>query len=61
MKSRLFWKLAAAHLVLIFLVVLVVDAYVVRALRREYLDAGFAQLESLSRLAEARPPQTARI
>jgi len=58
-KSRLFWKLGAAHLGLIFFVVVIVDAYVVRSLRREYLDAGFAQLESISRLAETHPPQSA--
>ncbi len=58
MKSRLFWKLGVAHLAIIFLVVLVVDAYVVRSLRREYLEAGFGQLQSLSQLAESQPPQS---
>lgn len=36
-----------------------VDAYVVRALRREYLETAFARLEAIARLAEGRPAPTA--
>lgn len=59
MKSRLFRKLALPLLLMLFLVVLAVDAYVVRALRREYLETAFERLEAVGRMAEARPAAAA--
>ena len=59
MKSRLYWKFSTVHLVLLLLVLLAVDAYVVRSLRREYLAAAMGQLQSMSRLAQGRPPESA--
>ncbi len=56
MKSRLFWKFSFVYLLLLLLVLLAVDLYVVRILRQVYLSAAYEQLESLSRLAESRPP-----
>jgi two-component system, OmpR family, phosphate regulon sensor histidine kinase PhoR len=53
--QRLFWKLGVAYLVLLLMVVAAVDTYVVRALRQEYLNTSFAQLEALSRLAQSQP------
>ncbi|MFQ5663417.1 MAG: ATP-binding protein [Terriglobia bacterium] len=57
MRLKLFWKLGLTYLVLLFLVLLAVDLYAARALRRDYLRAGFDQLESLAKLAQRRPPQ----
>jgi two-component system phosphate regulon sensor histidine kinase PhoR len=58
MKNRLFWKIGLLNLLLIVLVLAAVDSYVVRALQGEFLDAAFAQLDSLMRLALAIPPQS---
>ena len=58
MKTRLFWKIGLLNLVMLLLVLAAVDAYVVRALKREFLDAAFSQLDSLIRLAMANPPQS---
>jgi two-component system, OmpR family, phosphate regulon sensor histidine kinase PhoR len=57
MKNRLFWKIGFLNLLLLLLVLAAVDAYVVRALKKEFLDAAFSQLESLIRLVETNPPQ----
>jgi two-component system, OmpR family, phosphate regulon sensor histidine kinase PhoR len=57
MKNRLFWKLGLLYLSMLLLVLIALDLYVVRAIRREYLEAAYTQLESLSRLASAKPPQ----
>jgi two-component system phosphate regulon sensor histidine kinase PhoR len=57
-RLSLFWKLGLTYVVLLFLVLLTVDLYSARALRRDYLRAGFDQLNSLAQLAEARPPAT---
>ena len=46
------------YLLLLLLVLLALDIYVVRALKREHLDAAFSQLESLSRLALTNPPRS---
>ena len=59
MKSRLFLKFSVLYLLLLLLVVLAVDLYVVRTLREEYVTTAFQQLESLSHLAQSRPPETA--
>jgi two-component system phosphate regulon sensor histidine kinase PhoR len=58
MKNRLFWKIGLLYLLMLLLVLGAVDIYVVRALRREFLDAAFSQLESLSRLALSSPPES---
>ncbi len=58
MKNRLFWKIGALNLLLLLLVLAAVDAYVVRALKIEFLNAAYSQLESLARVALAKPPQT---
>jgi len=55
-RLRLFWKLGLTYLFLLLLVLLAVDIYAERALRRDYLRAGFDRLDSLARLAESRPP-----
>ncbi|MBZ5500039.1 MAG: PAS domain-containing protein [Acidobacteriia bacterium] len=57
MKRRLFWKFGSLQLVLFLLVLLVVDTYVVRSLREEYIEAALGQLQSLSHLTESRPPE----
>lgn len=56
MRLSLFWKLGLTYLLLLFAVLLAVDLYAARALRRDYLRAGYAELESLARLVKARPP-----
>jgi two-component system, OmpR family, phosphate regulon sensor histidine kinase PhoR len=58
MKNRLFWKIGFLNLLLLLLVLAAVDTYVVRALKKEFLNAAFSQLESLIRLAETNPPQS---
>jgi two-component system, OmpR family, phosphate regulon sensor histidine kinase PhoR len=58
MKNRLFWKLGLLYLLMLVLVLIALDIYVVRALRREYIEAAYTQLDSLSRLALAKPPQS---
>ena len=56
MKNRLFWKIGFLHLLMLLLVLAAVDAYVVRALQREFIDATYSQLDSMMRLALAIPP-----
>jgi two-component system, OmpR family, phosphate regulon sensor histidine kinase PhoR len=51
-NNRLFWKIGLVYLLMLLLVLAILDFYVVRALRREYLTAAFAQLEMLIDLAE---------
>ncbi|HTY60885.1 MAG TPA: ATP-binding protein [Acidobacteriota bacterium] len=58
MKNRLFWKIGFLNLLLLLLVLAAVDTYVVRALKKEFLDAAFSQLDSLIRLAETNPPRS---
>jgi len=55
-RLRLFWKLALTYLLLLFSVLLAVDLYAARTLRRDYLRAAYEQLESLERLVQARLP-----
>lgn len=55
-KNRLFWKLGLVYLLMLLVVLFVLDTYVVQALKREYVDAAFSQLESLANLALTRPP-----
>ena len=56
-KNRLFWKIGFIYLLMLLVVLFVLDTYVVQALKREYLEAAFSQLESLSSLALTKPPQ----
>ncbi len=57
MKSRLFWKFGLIYVLLLMLVLAAVDTYVVRTLRREYLDSAYSELQAFSTLAQTRPPQ----
>jgi two-component system phosphate regulon sensor histidine kinase PhoR len=57
-KNRLFWRFGSVHLILFLLVLIAVDTYVVRSMRQAYLDAAFSQLESLTHLADRRPPES---
>ncbi len=59
MRRNLFWKLGFAFLALLVAVLLPVDFYAERALRREYERTGFEQLAAIARIALARPPQRA--
>jgi two-component system, OmpR family, phosphate regulon sensor histidine kinase PhoR len=56
-KNRLFWKIGLVYLFMLLLVMIILDIYVVRALRLEYQAAAFSQLESLSRVALKKPPK----
>ncbi|MGH9794990.1 MAG: ATP-binding protein [Candidatus Acidiferrales bacterium] len=56
MRNRILWKLGGTFLLLIALVLLAVDIFVVRAMRDDALRAGFDQLQTLARLAQATPP-----
>ncbi len=56
MKNRLFWKLGLIYFLMLLLVIGAIGMYVVNALKNEYLDAAYTQLESLSRIALAKPP-----
>lgn len=57
MRLNLFWKLALAFFALLFGVLLAVDLVAERALRRDYEQAGFAELAAIAQTAEARPLQ----
>ncbi len=46
---------------MLLVVLFVLDTYVVQALKREYLEAAFSQLESLANLALTKPPELANI
>ncbi|HKD49337.1 MAG TPA: ATP-binding protein [Candidatus Acidoferrum sp.] len=56
MRLNLFWKLGFAFFALLIAVLLPVDYYAERALRRGYERAGFEQLSAIARLALASPP-----
>jgi len=55
-RLNLFWKLGFAFFALLIAVLLPVDFYAERALRRDYERAGFEQLASIARIALAIPP-----
>ncbi len=57
MRARLFWKLGLTYVALLLGVLLVVDFYFARVLRRDYLRAANDTLASLTNLAQARPPR----
>ena len=56
MRARLFWKLGLTYVALLLGVLLAVDFYLARVLRRDYLRAANDTLASLTNLAQARPP-----
>jgi len=60
-RLNLFWKLGFAFFALLIAVLLPVDFYAERALRRDYERAGFEQLAAIARIALANPPQTASL
>lgn len=55
-RLNLFWKLGFAFFALLIAVLLPVDYYAERTLRRDYERAGFEQLSSIARIALASPP-----
>ena len=57
MRLNLFWRLGLTFLALLLGVLLAVDFYAERALRRGYERTGFEQLAAIARVALARPPQ----
>ena len=56
MRLNLFWKLGFAFFALLMAVLLPVDYYAERNLRRDYERTGFDQLSSIARIALASPP-----
>jgi len=56
-RLNLFWKLGFAFFALLIAVLLPVDFFAERALRRDYESAGFEQLSAIARIALANPPQ----
>jgi len=60
-RLNLFWKLGFAFFALLIAVLLPVDYYAERNLRREYERAGFDQLSSIARIALASPPPAAAL
>ncbi len=61
MRLNLFWKLGSAFFVLLIAVLLPVDFYAERALRRDYERAGFELLASVAHIALANPPTPASL
>jgi len=57
-RLNLFWKLGFAFFALLIAVLLPVDFYAERALRRNYVRAGLEELAAIARIALANPPQT---
>jgi len=60
-RLNLFWKLGFAFFALLIAVLVPVDFYAERALRRDYERAGFEQLAAVARIALASPPQTSSL
>ena len=56
MQIKLFWKLGLIYLLMLFLVIGALGIYVFQALKEEYLDSAYSQLESISRIAAAKLP-----
>lgn len=57
MRARLFWKLGLTYVALLLVVLLAVDFYSARILRRDYIRAAGDKLSSLLKIAQARPPR----
>src|SRR5260370_3550382 len=60
-RLELFWKRGFAFFALLIAVLLPVDFYAERALRRNYDRAGFEQLAAVARIALANPPQASSL
>jgi two-component system, OmpR family, phosphate regulon sensor histidine kinase PhoR len=60
-RLNLFWKLGFAFLALLIAVLLPVDYYAERALRRDYERTGFDQLAAIARIALAYPPESSSL
>jgi two-component system phosphate regulon sensor histidine kinase PhoR len=60
-RHNLFWKLALTFLALLLGVLIAVDFFAERSLRDEYVRTALAQLESIARLAKARPLQLSSV
>jgi two-component system phosphate regulon sensor histidine kinase PhoR len=60
-RLNLFWKLGFAFFALLIAVLLPVDYYAQRALRRDYERSGFDQLAAIARIALASPPQVSSL
>jgi two-component system, OmpR family, phosphate regulon sensor histidine kinase PhoR len=56
-RARLFWKLGLTYFALLLGVLLAVDFYSSRVLRRDYIRAADDRLASLLDIAQARPPR----
>lgn len=56
MRLKLFWQLGLSYLTLLLLALFAVYAYTTRVLERNIIESSFAHLDSLVRVAEARPP-----
>jgi len=56
-RLNLFWKLGFAFFALLIAVLLPVDFYAERALRRDYERTGLEQLAAIAQIAIANPPQ----
>ncbi|MGA8145804.1 MAG: ATP-binding protein [Candidatus Acidiferrales bacterium] len=57
MRARLFWKLGLTYLALLVGVLLAVDLYSARVLRRDYIRSANDELSSLLNLAQASAPK----
>lgn len=57
MRARLFWKLGLTYLALLFGVLLAIDFYSSRVLRRDYIRSADDKLTALLNIAQARPPR----
>lgn len=59
MRAKLFWKLGVTYLVLLLGVLFAVDLYSARVLHRDYIRSANDKLDSLAKIAAARPPDIA--
>lgn len=57
MRARLFWKLGLTYVALLLVVLLAVDFYSARVLRRDYIRSASDKLSALLKIAKARPPR----
>jgi two-component system, OmpR family, phosphate regulon sensor histidine kinase PhoR len=55
LKNRLFWKIGSVYLFMLLAMLTALDTYVVQALKQEYVDAAFSQLEALAHMALKQP------
>jgi two-component system phosphate regulon sensor histidine kinase PhoR len=56
-RAKLFWKLGLTYLALLLGVLLTVDIYAARVLRRDYLRSANDELSSFLNLAQSQPPE----